>query len=307
MSGSKASAALLQAVADTALRIMEDESCYIATSPLSTPILAEHIDTLANPAAFVSSPGALAAAVQLSRMVDYVQDGGPVFDWQRVGQDFVSDVYPKIKANVRFARAALSGKELEEFDHAQATLYKDPPWDETDNYAEYAKQKVQVALNRLQLLELQLELGSAAEAKKAVLRDRIAAIQASLKLQEDALKARDDLHRFEEALRIYQSAQQVGFPKSVEDASAMLGTPLAEISTPDGSETHLRAPATRSRRWTRRRSRASSSTSRSSRWSGSGCGTRCSATACGDGRRRKIRSRPAGSHHGEASRPTRPP
>jgi hypothetical protein len=241
MSGSKASAALLQAVADAALRIMEDESCYIATSPMSTPILAEHIDTLANPAAFVSSPGALAAAVQRSRIVDYVQDGGPVFDWQRVGQDLVSDVYPKIKANVRFARAALSGKELEEFDRAQATLYKDPPWDETDDYAEYAKQKVQVALNRLQRLELQLELGSADEAKKAALGDRIAAIKASLKLQEDALKARDDLHRFEEALRIYQSARLAGFPKSVEDASAMLGTPLAEISTPDGSETHLRA------------------------------------------------------------------
>jgi hypothetical protein len=127
MPGSKASAALLQAVADAALRILEDESCYIATSPMSTPILAEHIDTLANPAAFVSSPGALTAAVQLSRIVDYVQDGGPVFDWQRVGQDFVSNVYPRIKANVRFARAALSGKELEEFDRAQATLYREPP------------------------------------------------------------------------------------------------------------------------------------------------------------------------------------
>ena len=244
MPGSKASAALLQAVADAALRILEDESCYIATSPMSTPILAEHIDTLANPAAFVSSPGALAAAVQLSRIVDYVQDGGPVFDWQRVGQDFVSNVYPRIKANVRFARAALSGKELEEFDRAQATLYREPPWDETDDYAEYAKQKVQGRLDRLRLWELQLELGSlgsADEARKAALRDSIAATEASLEVQESLLKALDDLHRFEEALRIYQSAQQVGFPRSVEDASAMLGTPVAEISTPDGSETHLRA------------------------------------------------------------------
>jgi Carboxypeptidase regulatory-like domain len=245
MSGSKASAALLQAVADAALRIMEDEHCYVATSPSSTPILAEHIATLADPAAFASSPGALAAAVQLSRIVDYVQDGSPVFDWQRVGQDFVSNVYPKIKANVRFARAALSGKELEEFDRAQATLYDDPPWVETAAYAQYAELKVQVQLGRVQLWRLQLELAAADEAEKQAekkaLQERIAAIEEGLEVQEGLLRSLDERHRFEEALRIYQSAQLAGFPKSVEDASAMLGTPLAEIPTPDGVETHVRA------------------------------------------------------------------
>jgi Carboxypeptidase regulatory-like domain len=241
MSGSKASAALLQAVADAALRIMEDEHCYVATSPSSTPILAEHIDTLANPAAFASSPGALAAAVQLSRIVDYVQDGSPVFDWQRVGQDFVSNVYPKIKANVRFARAALSGKELEEFDRAQATLYVDPPWVETAAYAQYAELKVQVGLGKVQLWELELELGTADAAKKKALQDRITAIKEGLQIQEGLLKSLDERNRFEDALRIYHSAQLAGFPKSVEDASALLGTPLAELQTPDGVETHVRA------------------------------------------------------------------
>jgi Carboxypeptidase regulatory-like domain len=241
MSGSKASAALLQAVADAALRIMEDEHCYVATSPSSTPILAEHIATLADPAAYTSSPGALAAAVQLSRIVDYVQDGSPVFDWQRVGQGFVSNVYPKIKANVRFARATLGGEELEEFDRAQAALYEDPPWVKTAAYARYAELKVQVQLGKVQLWELQLELASADEDKKKALQERIAAIEAGLEVQESLLKSLDEHHRFEDALRIYQSAQLAGFPKSVEDAGALLGTPLAEIPTPDGVESHVRA------------------------------------------------------------------
>jgi hypothetical protein len=241
MPGSKASAALLQAVADAALRIMEDEDCYVATSPLSTPILAEHIATLADPMAFASSPAALAAAVQLSRIVDLVQDGSPVFDWQRVGQPFVSDVYRSILPNVRFAKATLDGAELHEFEQAQATLYTDPPFEKTQAYDQYAQLKSQIAMGEAQLQECQRNLATADEAAKAPLRERIAAIEEGLAVQRPLRKALDDEHGFEEALRIYQSAQLVDIPKSFADASALLDTKLLDITTADGTETHVRA------------------------------------------------------------------
>jgi Carboxypeptidase regulatory-like domain len=241
MPGSKASAALLQTVADAALRIMEDGDCYVATSPSSTPILAEHIATLADPASFASSPGALAAAVQLSRIVDFVQDGSPVFDWQRVGQPFVSDVYRSILPNIRFAKAALDGEELREFEQAQATLYTDPPFERTPAYDQYAQLKTQVALGLAQLQLCQRDLTAADEAARAALRERIAAIEEGLAVQQPLLKALDDQHGFEEALRIYHSAQLVDVPRSFADASALLDTKLLDITTADGTETHVRA------------------------------------------------------------------
>ena len=102
----------------------------------------------------------------------------------------------------------------------------------------------------------------------------------------------------------HQSPRRTGSPSRSAATRSARPTPATRWS-------HLRAPATRSRRWTRRRSRASSSTSRSSRWSGSGCGTRCSATACGDGdagrsgldRRAATTGKPPGLHDRRDHRP----
>ena len=239
MTTSKASVALLQRVAEVALQSVEDERCYIATTPASTPILAEHLEVLADPAKYTNSAALLKAAVQLSKIIDLVQDGRPVFDWQRIDQEFLSDVYQSVVGNVGFAKAQLSGDALADFEAAQTKLFDDPPFDRTPAYEQFTQLGSQVSQARITIFELQQQRTAAPEAERQALDERIAALTEALKLQTDLLAALDAEHGFSAARRIYDSAQVVRFPASYQNAAELLATTLLSID--DGTETHVRA------------------------------------------------------------------
>ena len=239
MTTSKASVALLQRVAEVALQAVEDERCYIATTPTSTPILAEHLEVLADPSKYADSVALLKAAVQLSKIVDLVQDGSPVFDWQKVDQAFLSDAYQTMIGNVAFAKAQLSGDALADFEAAEKKLFDDPPFDRTPAYEDFTRLASQVSQSKITLYELKQQRAAAAEAERHALDERISALTEALSLQEGLWKSLDAEHGFTAARRLYDGAQVVGFPPSYSSAADLLGTTLLSID--DGTQTHVRA------------------------------------------------------------------
>jgi hypothetical protein len=171
-------------------------------------------------------------------VVEFVQDGSPVFKWQCMCQPFLSDVYQQIVPNVRYARAPLAGDALARFEHAQALLFDDPPFDFTDAYASYADLKTQVAAKTTQWIELESQLTTAADAEQEVLRGRISALEAGLEAQRGLLRALDEQHGFEEALRVWRSAQIIDMPPSFKDTLQDLGSHLFDLTS--AFDTHVR-------------------------------------------------------------------
>lgn len=238
MGNDKLSAAILRAVATTALATVADSSCYVATMPQGTPLTAEHMAVLADPDAGLTSVPLLRAAVELSQLVDLVQDGSPVFAFQRIGQPYLSDLARQLPGQVSFARPAMSAQQQNAFQQAQALLYSDPPvrTPEFDAY-EVLKADVAVAVIDLQLRER--EAAQAPEADRPGLQADLADRRARLALQQAQLVAADARHHFEDAKAVLASYPRGDFPAAVKDALGALDSNLLSIDS--GEQTHVRA------------------------------------------------------------------
>ncbi|MDX1414881.1 MAG: carboxypeptidase-like regulatory domain-containing protein [Candidatus Promineifilaceae bacterium] len=229
-----------------------DEHSYIATSQLSTPIHAEHIEVLSAPDGAFVSDEALAAAVELSKMVNCVQDGSPSYRHPAsVGSSFVSDVYkkavgkseddPVVRGTIEWANLPLSPQQEEELKRAESILYVDPPLGRTEQYLQFSTLRYEIISQIGARSELRLALAQAEEAEKDSIQDRLEVIEAALTANRDLFSALDALHGISAAERIYNSIKSAGFPSKFERAHDLLHDPAFEITNPISNETHCPA------------------------------------------------------------------
>ncbi|MCB0166021.1 MAG: carboxypeptidase regulatory-like domain-containing protein [Anaerolineae bacterium] len=235
---SKAAQALLARIVDI-IDEHTDAHSYIATSHLSTPVQTEHIDVLSAPDGAFVSDEALAAAVELSKLVNCVQDGSPSFSHPAsVGASFVTNVYKQAVSAIEFARMPLTAEQTAELQRAEAVLYVDAPFMLTDHYVQFAQLRVEVANQEVDRSETLRDLEQANEAEKESIEDRLEALDAALKANRTLLQALDTLHGITAAEKIYNGAQVAGFPPKFERAHDLLDDPAFEITNPLSNETH---------------------------------------------------------------------
>lgn len=235
---SKAARALLTRIVEVAGE-HADERSYIATSRLSTPVHSEHIDVLSQSDGAFASAEALAAAVELSKLVDCVQDGSLSYSHPAsVGASFVTNVYKNVASDIEFARAPLTTEQKADLERAEAILYLDAPFVRTEEYTQFAELRVEVASQEIDRAETERALQQANEAEKELVAERLEAIDTALQANRSLLAALDAQHGFTRAEETYNGAQVAGFPPKLDKALDMLGDPAFEITNPISNETH---------------------------------------------------------------------
>ncbi|KAA3642023.1 MAG: carboxypeptidase regulatory-like domain-containing protein [Chloroflexi bacterium] len=216
-----------------------DESSYIATSSLSTPLHTEHFDVLSEPDGAFVSPESLGAAVELSKLVNCVQDGSMTYQHPAsIGATFVTDVYKQALRDIEFAHVPLSAEQHADYKRAEAILYVDAPFDRTASYMQFSDLRVEVTSQEVDRAETERTLQQANEAEKEVIARRLEEIERALQANSSLLGALDARHGFSNAEEIYQSATVAGFPPKMARAHDMLDDPTFELTNPDNNETH---------------------------------------------------------------------
>lgn len=235
---SQTATAIIAKIVEIAQDHVRDTRTYVATSPTSAPVLEEHIDVLSAPDGATASAGAVHAAVELSKLVDCVQDGSPVFQSLSVGTAFVTDVYQQALRTIEFAQASMTPEQKEELERAESILYEDAPFVRTEAYAQFAELRVEIANQQIDRAENALAMEQADEAEREVIADRIDAIDATLEANRELLEALDTRHGFTEAEKVYESTLLSAFPPKYDRAHDMLGDPAFQLTSPISNETH---------------------------------------------------------------------
>ncbi len=218
MSESKASALVLKHIKESALKLFGTKrGHFIATTPQSNPVLQEHIDVLTDfdPDREIDAES-MAAMAELSRLLDYVQDGDAVFSGAPQSPDLLSDQYLSVLKNVEFARANPNDDSREKYERALRKLYSDPepPYIfKTDAYQEFVSLRTKIERDKIARNELVLRFAAEGitESDKQEISEDIQQYDNSIAAQESLLNALDREHDFSQTEALLEASRVARF------------------------------------------------------------------------------------------------
>ena len=218
MSESKASALVLKHIKESALKLFGTKrGHFIATTPQCNPVLQEHIDVLTDfdPDREIDAES-MAAMAELSRLLDYVQDGDAVFSGTAQSPDLLSDQYLSVLKNVEFARANPNDDSREKYERALRKLYSDPepPYIfKTDAYQEFVSLRTKIERDKIARNELVLRFAAEGitESDKQEISEDIQQYDNSIAAQESLLNALDREHDFSQTEALLEASRVARF------------------------------------------------------------------------------------------------
>jgi hypothetical protein len=241
MPASQATQALLSRVEDVAQQHFGGDAHYLATAVFGSVLLEEHLAFLdgfdPDNRMDVESVRVL---LEMSKLVDCVQDGSPQLIGPERDQGYVSDRYRTLAKNIEFAPAPLGEADRAEYERALAVLFSDPALLlKTDAYARFCVLRSDLSFKELDLLEKRRQLRDAAGPEKNRLTVDIADLEALVATTKAATDALDREHGFRDAEEVREQAERrvAGFPEPVKRALDTFE--LYEIADATSNETHV--------------------------------------------------------------------
>jgi hypothetical protein len=239
---SKASVALLERLSALAREQFRNEAHVVAVPTLGSPLDAEHLALLRDfDLDRLVDANDLKPLLELSKLVDCIQDGGCQFRGPEQSPGFLSERFRAIVRDVAFARTPIDQQLGQQYARAMSVLYVEPPFVKTDRYEEFTALRSDVEQKDLSLLELRRRVSTASnDVERALLREQIEALESLISESRDLVEALDRQHAFSAAEQTRELAETTAteIPESV---SASLATfDLLQITDPDSNESHVR-------------------------------------------------------------------
>lgn len=237
----KACAALLERIAQVARRQFGEEGHLIATTESGSRLLEEHLEFLKGfEPERMADVEEVRVLLEISRLVDCVQDGTSRFAGPERTRGFLSDRYREIVENLEFASASVDPDLRQRYEQAERVLYIDPPFLKTEEYEEFCILRTDIEQKEVSLLEIRRQLASTTDAtEKERLTLEAAELESLVKEQRDVLEGWDRTYSFTLAEEIKDSIarKSSGLPQSVQDA--LKAFDLFKITDAISNESHV--------------------------------------------------------------------
>lgn len=241
MSTNRANQALLSRIANTVVKEFGRDDLYVAQAPVTVSLSDAHLKLLQQlEQDRLNDPTSVARLVELSRIVDCIQDrsGTIVMPTQELG--YLSDVFRRVINNIEFHSAPMSDEEQHRYEQALAILYEEYPLLKTKVYHEFCLLRVELAKKDVVLLEMRQNLLHTQDSKaRSLLESEIAILQQLNDKQQEVLDALDRAYSFRTAESIVEAAARAvdQIPQSI---STMLDTiELLYIQDPITGDQHV--------------------------------------------------------------------
>jgi hypothetical protein len=241
MSNNKASSALLLRIAGAALKEFRQDDLYVAQTPAGIALSDAHLTLLQElELDRLKDPSSVARLVELSQIVDCIQDSVDQIKTPAQSPAYLSDVFPRLINNVEFLPAPLSADDRRQYDQAKAILFEDPPFLKTAAYQEFCILRSELEKKEVVLAEMKLNLKRmVSSAEKAALESEVADLAKLCAEKKEALDAMDRTNSFSSAEAIIDKAERRldEMPASVHTALDTME--LLKITNPITNETHV--------------------------------------------------------------------
>lgn len=238
---SRASFALLARLMDLVRLQFRDEAQTIAVPAHGSPLGAGHLALLDGEALLdAADAGRVQALLELSKLVDCVQDGTNIFRGPEQSPGFVSERFQEIVPNVVFAPAPVDPEQQQRYARALALLYVEAPFVKTADYERFCQLRSDVEQKELSRLELrrQAEVAST-DLERTLLVEQAEALEDLIAEGRDVLDALDRQHAFAaaELTKARVEAAVTRIPESV--VASLRSFDLLRITAPDSNESHV--------------------------------------------------------------------
>ena len=239
---SKTSVALLDRVSALARAQFRNEAHVVAVPTFGSPLDAEHLALLRDfDLDRLVDATDLKPLLELSKLVDCIQDGGCQFRGPEQNPGFLSERFRAIVRDVAFAREPIDQELGRRYAQAMSVLYVEPPFVKTDGYEDFTALRSDLEQKDLSLLELKRRVSTASsDVERAPLLEQIEALESLISESRELVEALDRQHAFSSAeqTRALVETTATEIPESV---SASLATfDLIQITDPDSNESHVR-------------------------------------------------------------------
>jgi hypothetical protein len=239
---SRASVALLERVSALAQSQFRNEAHVVAVPAHSSPLGDGHLALLNDQELDdLVDAGEVKRLLELSKLVDCVQDGTSLFRGPEQSPGFVSERFREIVRNVVFQSTAAAPELRERYAQALAVLYVDPPFVKTAAYERFGTLRSDLEQKDLLRVELLRRASTVSnELERSMLTEEIEALEILIAESRDVLDALDRQHAFtaaEETKDLVEAAV-TEIPESVTKALDVFD--LHQITDPDTNESHVR-------------------------------------------------------------------
>ncbi len=208
MATNRASQALLSRIADLVVRELDRDDLFVAQAPAQVGLSDAHLTLLQQlEQDRLTDVASVARLVELSRMVDCIQDRSGNVTLPTHDPRYLSDTFQQVINNVTFHNAALSPADQQRYEQAVAQLYEDYPLLKKAAYDEFCTLRITVEKTDIVLLEIRQNLRQITDADaRALLESELAERERLHVEQQQLLAALDQAHRYRAAEAIIAAA-----------------------------------------------------------------------------------------------------
>ncbi|MCB0334833.1 MAG: carboxypeptidase regulatory-like domain-containing protein [Bdellovibrionales bacterium] len=241
MSTVKANNALLNRIAKVTLKEFGRSDLYVAQPPAGMHLSDAHLDLFQQlELDRLKDPATVARLVEISRIIDCIQDGSSSIATPDQDPGYLSDIFPQLINNVEFSSTPLSADEQHQYEQALAILYEEYPLLKTTMYQEFCLLRTDLEKKDIVLVEMRQTLQQELDPEETtLLENELAVVERLCSEQQDLLDALDRTHSFRAAESIIDGATRkvAQIPESVR---VMLDTiELLYIKDPITNDMHI--------------------------------------------------------------------